>query len=85
MRSGWSSTQLPIHPLRVGWGKPLDLAGQPQLQRLAQFVEAHQHPAFLLEAGDHHRVTVARLLLTSLPSALPGWECDGCPSTPGTT
>jgi len=33
-------------------GEPLELAGQPQLQRLAQFVEAHQHPAFLLEADD---------------------------------
>ncbi len=30
-------------------GEPFGLAGQPQLQRLAQFVETQQHPAFVLE------------------------------------
>jgi hypothetical protein len=44
---------LPLSPcfqdLRL---EPLELAGQPQLQRLAQFVEPHQHPAFVLEADD---------------------------------
>lgn len=33
-------------------GKPLEIAGQPQLQGLAQFIEPHQHPALVLEADD---------------------------------
>ena len=40
------------HRLQFFVGEPRDFAGQAQLQRLAQFVEAHQHPAFVLEADD---------------------------------
>lgn len=40
------------HRAQVLVGEPLELAGQPHLQRLAQFVEPHQHPAFVLEADD---------------------------------
>ena len=32
--------------------EPLELAGEPQLYRLAQFVEAHQHPAQIIELDD---------------------------------
>jgi len=45
-------------------GKPFEFAGQSQLQRVSQFVEAHQHPAFVLEADD--------LLLESLEENLRG-------------
>ena len=31
---------------------PLELTGQPQLQRFAQFVKPRQHPAFVLERDD---------------------------------
>jgi hypothetical protein len=65
MNPSWSGTQLPNasshttpgpastqHRAPFLVGETLELAGQPQLQRLAQFVEPHQHPAFILEAYD---------------------------------
>ena len=66
MRSGWSSTQLPkasshttpgpassVSTAQFLISEPLKLAGQQQLQRLAQFVETHPYPAVVLEMDDH--------------------------------
>jgi len=70
MRPGWSGTQLPNFnshttpeppngppPPSTRIGETREFAGETQLQRFAQFVEAHQDTARLMNVSSRMRNT----------------------------